>query len=112
MKSARTTIRAGNNCEMQSRAKHYMEAFDMSNLLLEALPENIAGDVPSLVDDIIAVLFKDNPARFLKAHHVAMDGAKQSLVTFEFDASMFDAEFRTALRARCFELLRRDDVLT
>jgi hypothetical protein len=58
----------------------------MENSLLEALPEKITRDLPSLVDNVIAVLFKSNPARFLKVHYIPMNGTEQSLVTFEFDA--------------------------
>ena len=85
----------------------------MGNSLLETLPEKIASDVPSLVDDIIAVLFKSNPARFIKAHCVPVAGTEQSLVTFEFDALAFgvafEAEYHAALRANGAELPRGND---
>ena len=87
----------------------------MTNSLLEALPEKIAGDLPSLVDNVITVIFKSDPARFLKAHYIPVDGTEQSLVTFEFDAGMFeiafDAEFRAALRTMGFELPQGHEII-
>jgi hypothetical protein len=87
----------------------------MAALLLETIPETITCKVPSLVDDVIAVLFKSDPARFLKAHHVPVDGAEQSLITFEFDTRAFeiafDAEYRTALRTLGLELPGGNDVI-
>jgi hypothetical protein len=71
------------------------------------LPQ-IPHDASRLIEDTIAVLFENDPARFLKTHYVPVHGTNQSLITFEFDAVMFDAEFRSALRARGFELPERD----
>lgn len=85
----------------------------MANSLLESVPEKIAGDVPSLVDYVVAVLFKNSPSRFLKAHYVPVSGTEQALVTFEFDAAAFsiafDFEYRAALRAMGTELPKRNN---
>jgi hypothetical protein len=78
----------------------------MENSLLEQSSRDLA----SLIDDVVAITFKDNPARFLKAHYVAVDGTDQSLIAFEFDALMFDAECRVALGAMGAESPGRIDV--
>jgi hypothetical protein len=87
----------------------------MCDLFLEGVPEAIARDFPRLLDDIVALLFERNPARFLKAHNVAVNGAKQTFITFEFDDAgfglAFEAELRAALRTVGFELPRREDVV-
>src|ERR1700730_4312674 len=86
----------------------------MAASLLEHIPQTIPRELLSLVDDIVAVVLERNPTGFLKAHDVQVDGTEQSLVIFEFDALAFgiafDAEFRTAMRARGFELPRGNDI--
>ena len=39
----------------------------------------------------------------LKTHYIPVDGTNKPLVAFEFDAVMFDAEVRAALRFMTFE---------
>jgi len=72
-------------------------------------PKTIEGEILSLIDDIVPVLFEREPTRFLKAHYIPVSGTEQSLVTFQFDGEAFniafDAEINSALRARGFELL-------
>jgi hypothetical protein len=63
--------------------------------LLESLPKEVEGGLPRLVDDLVSIVFDDNPARFLKAHNVPMEGAEQSVVFFEFDQEMFGLVFKT-----------------
>jgi hypothetical protein len=84
-------------------------------LLLEDIYGNIVCDFPRLLDDIVAILFERNPARFLKAHSVPVNGAEQTFIAFEFDDPgfrlAFEAELRATLRAVGFELPRREDVV-
>jgi hypothetical protein len=74
-----------------------------NSFLLEQIPKTIAPELSSLVDDVVAIIFKDNPSRFLKAHYVSVDGTEQPVLGFEFDALafgiVFDTEYRVALRA-------------
>jgi len=86
------------------------DAYAMAASFLEEVSDTVTSELSSLIDDIVAILFEDDPTRFLKAHYVPVDGTNESLVTFEFDAIMFDAEFRAALRARGFELPQRGHI--
>jgi hypothetical protein len=83
--------------------------------LFEGLPETIAETIDSsflsVVNDLVTVLFENNATRFLEASYIPVNGANHSLVTFEIDAIMLDAELRSALRARGFELPSGDDVV-
>jgi hypothetical protein len=87
----------------------------MSGSALQPFPDRIDGELSRLVDDVVAVIFERDPARFLKAHYIAVDGAEQARVRFEFDWVLFDtafsAEFGAALRARGFELPRGEIVV-
>jgi hypothetical protein len=87
----------------------------MNDLLLESLSEKVAGDLAGFIDDVVAVLFERDPARFLKAHYVAVNGTEKSFIAFEFDRERFqiafDLELRAALRAFGLELPRRDDIV-
>jgi hypothetical protein len=75
----------------------------MLYFLSERLPETIAETVDSnplsVVNDLVTVLFENNAIRFLKASYIPVDGANRSLATFEIDAVLLDAEFRSAFRA-------------
>jgi hypothetical protein len=80
--------------------------------LLEEFPDVFSDAVDSkflaLIDDIVTALFKSNPSRFLKTSLVPVNGADHSLVTFEINTIMLDAEVRAALRARGFEIFGGD----
>jgi hypothetical protein len=86
----------------------------MTTSFLEQLPETIAPDFASLVDDVVAIIFERNPTRFLKAHYVPMDGTEQSFIAFEFDTLafgiVFDTEYRVALGTMGAKLPRRNDI--
>jgi hypothetical protein len=88
---------------------------NMSGLLLGEIFETIVCEFPRLLDDIVAILFERNPARFFKAHNVPVNGAEQTFIAFEFDDSgfrlAFEAELRATLRAVGFELPWREGVV-
>ena len=75
-------------------------------------PKTLTGKLSGLVDDVVAVIFERDPTRFIKAHHVPVDGTNESLVTFELDREVFiltfDLEFSAALRTSGLELPRGD----
>jgi hypothetical protein len=88
------------------------QQLNMSGLLLG---ETIVCEFPRLLDDIVAILFERNPARFFKAQNVPVNGAEQTFIAFEFDDSgfrlAFEAELRATLRAVGFELPWREGVV-
>jgi len=81
---------------------------DLSEGLPETIAETIDSNFLSVVNDLVTVLFENYATRFLKASYIPVNGANHSL---EINAIILDAELRSALRARGFELQSGDDVV-
>jgi hypothetical protein len=71
----------------------------MAHSLLESTPEKIAGNISSLIDDLVAATLESNLAAFIKAHDVSVSGAEQPAITFQFDAVAFAIAFNVQLLA-------------
>jgi hypothetical protein len=111
------TLEARSNRIAEARRAFEKRIVDAWNVpdLLEDFPETIANTVDrhflSLIDDLVLILFENSPTRFLNASYVSMDGTNHSLVTFEFDAIMFDAKFCATSRTSGLKLSERNSVI-
>jgi len=76
----------------------------VANLSLEALDKWI----DSLLDSIVGNLLAGDKSRFINAHYITVNGTKDPVISFEFNATRFNSEMRAALRTRGIELSKRD----
>jgi hypothetical protein len=119
LKAALAAMEAGiaqliEECEILRRCRPLWAFVIMSGWFedpSETIAETIDSNLLSGIDDLVAVLFENNPTRFLKASDIPVNGTNHSLFAFEIDAVMLDIEVGAALRASGFELSDGDDAV-
>jgi hypothetical protein len=72
----------------------------MSELFAQRVPD----DVLRLIDEIVPILFENDPARFIETTYIPMDGAEHSIVSFRLSPGKLYAEFCAAVRAKGLEI--------
>ncbi len=76
----------------------------MTKSIGTTLGQALPGEALDMIDDIVADLFKGDPARFTETAYIPVDGTEYAVVRVRLAPGVLHNELCTAMRAKGFEI--------